>query len=67
MILHSNIDPDKDKTPSNGRGKASNRVLGFFTFILSSYLAYILILTRLNEAGWPNDGNNVQPSSTKVM
>ena len=67
MILHSNIDPDEDKTPSNGRDKAPNHVLGFFFFILSSYFAYILILTRLNEAGWPDDGNNVQPSSANVM
>lgn len=61
------MDPDKDKTPSNGKGKAPKCVLGFFFFILSSYLAYILILTRPNEASRPDDGSNVQPSSVKVM
>lgn len=39
------MDPDKDKTPSNSKGKAP----------------------KPNEAGRPDDGSNVQPSSIKVM
>jgi hypothetical protein len=66
VILHSNIDSDKDKKPSNGKVKAPKCVFRLFFFILSSYLAYILILTRPNEAGRPDNGSNVQPSSIKV-
>jgi len=48
------------------RVKLQSASSDFPFFVLSSYLAYILILTRPNEAGWPDDGSNVQPSSIKV-